>query len=54
MTDIRTKPATDEYRKNWDRIYYKSRLVQILRVKSNKKRAGVAQLEESLSCLVIK
>ena len=36
MNEIRTKPASKEFRANFDRIF--------------KKRAGIVQLEERLSC----
>ena len=36
MSEIRTKPASKEFRANFDRIF--------------KKRAGIVQLEERLSC----
>ena len=36
MSEIRTRPASKEFRANFDRIF--------------KKRAGIVQLEERLSC----
>ena len=61
MSEIRTRPASKEFRANFDRVFKKkgcSRKMNIVESEHNranfdrifKKRAGIVQLEERLSC----